>query len=111
MNRIPARRTQAAHREGRRSAWPDRGNSAQTAFVKVAQQRFAIFIRRFGRQPALGEPLLFDPRADSPICASPGEMRAQVIAAARAANVSPDPVLEYLGLKSEPLVAGEAHEH
>jgi hypothetical protein len=87
-----------ARRRPSRSISSDFRPAAITAFVKITQQCFDNFVRRFGRYPSSDEPLLFDPQAKRPACASRREMRSQVIAAAKAAGVDAGPMLEYLGL-------------
>ncbi len=87
-----------ARRQPSRSISSDFRPAAITAFVKIAQQCFDNFVRRFGRYPSIDEPLLFDPQAERPGRASRQEMRSQVIGAAKAAGVDAGPMLEYLSL-------------
>ncbi|MGH7933007.1 MAG: hypothetical protein ACREQN_07545 [Candidatus Binataceae bacterium] len=68
------------------------------SLLKVARFRYNEFRERFGREPGPDEPLLFDPRQDSPSKADPAEMRLQVIAATTATRGDPIVVLKFLGL-------------
>jgi hypothetical protein len=67
------------------------------ALLEIAKVRFAVFRERFGRDPELDEPLLFDPAKDEPTEASQDDCRIQVLSAAMASDVDPGAVLNFLG--------------
>lgn len=98
MKRVTTRRSSAARRGSSRPVPPNPSSAAMAPFLKIIGQCVDNFVRRFGRYPRLDEPLLFDPKAERPVCASRREMRSQVIAAAKAAHVDAGPLLAFLGL-------------
>ncbi len=65
--------------------------------LEIAKVRFALFRERFGRDPGLDEPLLFDPDKEEPTAASPADGRVQVVSAAMASEVDAGAVLGLLG--------------
>jgi hypothetical protein len=69
------------------------------ALLEIAKVRFALFRERFGRDPGLDEPLLFDPEQDVPTAAAQAESRVQVVSAATASEVDANAVLRLLGYK------------
>lgn len=111
MKRVAARRARTARRESSRPVSSESGPAPITAFLKITQQCLDNFVRRFGRNPRLDEPLLFDPKAKRPVCASRWEMQSQVIAAAEAAGVDAGPMLEFLGLVPQRTESSDPHEN
>jgi hypothetical protein len=69
------------------------------ALLEIAKVRFALFRERFGRDPGLDEPLLFDPEQDVPTAATQADSRVQVVSAAIASEVDANVVLRLLGYK------------
>jgi hypothetical protein len=67
------------------------------ALLAIAKVRFALFRERFGRDPELDEPLLFDPDQAEPIAATGADRRLQVVSAAIASEVDASAVLSLLG--------------
>jgi hypothetical protein len=61
------------------------------AMLKVFRKRYQA---RFGRDPEPDELLFFDPAQEQPVAAEPPVIRSQVIAAALAARVDPQSVLD-----------------
>ena len=71
-----------------------------TALLEVAKVRFALFRERFGREPGLDEPLLFDPENGIPTAPTVADSRVQLVSAAIASDVDARPLLNLLGYKS-----------
>jgi hypothetical protein len=69
------------------------------ALLEIAKVRFELFRERFGRDPELDEPLLFDPDKGEPTAAAQADRRVQVVSAALASEVDAGPVLGLLGYK------------
>jgi hypothetical protein len=67
------------------------------ALLEIAKVRFQLFRERFGREPELDEPLLFDPDKREPIAATEADRRVQVVSAALATEVDARTVLGLLG--------------
>jgi hypothetical protein len=107
---VTTRRSRAARRRSSRPASHNSGPAAMRPFLKIIGQCLNNFVLRFGRYPGLDEPLLFDPQAEHPVCASRREMRSQVIAAAKAARVDAGPLLEFLGLVPKRTKSNDPHE-
>ncbi len=82
-----------------RRARHDSSPGLAAALLEVASRRYGMFLKKFGRDPKPDEPLFFDPACECPILADAGEIRRQVIDAARDARVNADLVLEFLRLK------------
>jgi hypothetical protein len=70
------------------------------ALLEIAKVRFQLFRERFGREPGLDEPLLFDPDKGIPTAATQADSRIQVVSAAMACEVDANEVLSLLGYKS-----------
>ena len=109
MKRLRARRSGTARRGSGHPVFPYSGPDAMTPFFKIIRQCLENFVRRFGRYPNLDEPLLFDPQVNHPVCASRREMRSQIIAAAKAADVDAGPLLAYLGLGPNRTKSSDLH--
>jgi hypothetical protein len=78
---------------------PSVSDPSVAALLEIAKVRFALFRERFGRDPGLDEPLLFDPGQDEPTAATQAESRVQVVSAAVASEVDANAVLRLLGYK------------
>ena len=66
------------------------------AMLKVFRMRYQAFCERFGRHPEPDEPLFFDPAQEQPVAPEPAVIRSQVKAAALAARVDPELVLDFV---------------
>jgi hypothetical protein len=66
------------------------------AILKVFRMRYRAFCERFGRDPEPHEPLFFDPAQEQPMAPESAVIRSQVMAAALAARVDPQLVLDFV---------------
>ena len=62
----------------------------------LIKQREA-FVQKFGREPGLTEPVLFDPTADNPQPLDPDEVTAALLNACDQAGFDPDEFFAHLG--------------
>jgi hypothetical protein len=69
-----------------------------SALLEIARVRYEAFRDRFGRDPEVDEPLLFDPSVDEPIAANASDRTLQIVSAAMLCNIDAWVVLDYLGL-------------
>jgi hypothetical protein len=67
------------------------------ALLEVAKVRFELFRERFGRDPGLDDPLLFDPEKVEPTASTQADGRVQVVSAAMASDVDASAILGLLG--------------
>ena len=67
------------------------------ALLAVAKVRFELFRERFGRDPELNEPLLFDPDEAKPTEAKQADRRIQLVSAAIVSKIDASAVLSLLG--------------
>lgn len=61
----------------------------EQALLSVVLIRYQAFRDRFGREPLPDEPLFFNPQADSPVGASPSQLREQFADACRKTGIEP----------------------
>ena len=78
--------------------------SLESVLLSVASIRFEAFRDRFGREPLPDEPLFFDPDADSPVQASPVQVRAQIADACRETGVAPSMLSNFWNLAQDDAV-------
>ena len=62
----------------------------------LLKQREA-FVRKFGREPGLTEPVFFDPHADDPQLLDADDVTAGLMRACEQAGLDPDEVFSHLG--------------
>ncbi|HVB55175.1 MAG TPA: hypothetical protein VNE63_01915 [Candidatus Acidoferrales bacterium] len=73
---------------------------ARCSMIRVTSHRFGIFFEKFGRLPEVNDELFFDETSTSPVRASQGAIRNQILAAAQAHGLNYFLLLSYLGLGS-----------
>jgi hypothetical protein len=76
-------------------------NSLESALLSVASLRYEAFRVRFGREPLPDEPLFFNPEADSPVGASPSQIRVQLADACREIGVAPSLLTNFWNLAQD----------
>ncbi len=69
--------------------------------IRIAHLRFRAFEARFQRAPGMHDPLFFDETCDIPVQSDPATARRQLIDAALALGIEPEPVLEFLDHAAE----------
>jgi hypothetical protein len=81
-------------------------SSIQLGLIAIARYRFRLFEKEFRREPGPHDPIFFDESSRNPVQADVETSRRQLVDAAQASGVEPEPILKFLGFAR--MIAGVA---